>query len=83
MDGGQQVPPATQKKKEMNVIFVEGERPKRTSQELFKHVQSLEKECENVYADLVDCGQLLSAAKAEDAVSGLHKVTSCWNHSID
>lgn len=52
-----------------------------SSSEFLERVSELEQECIRLEKIMVD-HQFVASHKMDDAICGLHKVRSCWNHSI-
>lgn len=53
-----------------------------SSSEFLERVSELEQECIELEKLMVGHGQFVASHKMDDAICGLHKVRSCWNHSI-
>lgn len=54
-----------------------------SSSELLVRINELEQECEEILRVLMDRGQIVASYKMDDAVTGLHKIKSCWNNAIN
>lgn len=52
------------------------------SQELQEHLISLADRVEAINSTLVTKGQYVASMGTEDAINGLRKTLSCWNHAI-
>jgi hypothetical protein len=53
-----------------------------SSSELCAHIRTLGDRAEAINKALCAHGQFVASAQMDDAICGLHKTLSCWNHAI-
>ena len=56
---------------------------KMSSIEMREYIKQLEIDTKRMNSILVHKGQIVASCGMEDAMYGLQKTLSCWNHAID